>query len=337
MTDKNTTYLGLNLSSPIIAGASGLTANMKSIEKLQEAGAGALVVKSLFEEEVQLDRFKFEEELHRGDNRNAEMITTQPELEHAGPREHLMWVKETAKNSSVPVIGSLNAVNPGTWLDYARRMEDTGIDALECNLFASPRNAGKEAMHIEQEQIQLVSEMKETLSIPFSMKMSPFYTNIANMARRMDRAGADGLVMFNRLFEPEMDVDNEKITSPFNFSSPEDHRLPLRYSGLLYGSLDADICSSTGIYSGKQVAAMILAGAAAVQTVSSLYANGPEHLGTMLQELEKWMQSKNYDKLDDFRGKLCRGNMSDPWSYTRTQYVRLLMRPEEVVNAAAEV
>ncbi len=332
MAELKTTYMGLELSNPVIAGASGLTADMKSIEELQKAGVSALVTKSLFEEEIQLERFKFEKDLHEGDNRHPEMITTSPELEYAGPRQHLMWVKEAVENSSVPVIGSLNAVNPGTWFDYARRLEDTGINALECNLFASPKNLQKEALHIEQEQLQLVSELKETLSIPFCIKMSPFYTNIGNVALKMDQAGADGLVMFNRLFEPEIDVENENIETPFNFSNENDSHLPLRYAGLLYGSIEADICCSSGIYTGKQVAAMILAGASCVQVVSSLYANNIKHTEKILEELSGWMDTAAYGSLQDFQGKLSRRETNDPWAYTRTQYARLLMNPQKLIN-----
>jgi len=329
MPDLKTTYMGLSLKSPIIAGASGLTANLASIERLVAGGAGAIVTKSLFEEQIQHERFKFDEDFEKGNNRYAEMITVRPHLEYAGPAEHLMWVRETKKHVNIPVIASLNAVNRETWLEYARKLEDTGVDALECNFFASPKDPDKTAAEIEAADVHLVAELKQTVRIPFSVKLSYFYTNPVNVIRRMDQAGASGFVLFNRLIEPDLDIEKEKNTSPFNMSHETDYRLPLRYAGLLEGTIRADVCCSTGIFDGETVAKTLLAGAQVVQTVSALFRDGPGHIGKMAQDLDHWMAAKGYPTIADFRGKLSRRHVSDPWAYTRAQYAKLLINTDE--------
>ncbi len=332
MADLRTTYMGLELKNPIIAGASALTANMASIRKLEESGAGAIVTKSLFEEQIQLERFKFDEDQEKGNYRNAEMITVRPHLEYAGPAAHLMWVRETKKAVGIPVIASLNAVNPETWLEYARKLEDTGADALECNFFASPQKPDRTSVEIENEQVELLARLKGAVHIPVAVKLSFFYTNPLSVIRRMDHAGASGFVLFNRLLEPDIDLKEEKSINPFNLSHTTDYRLALRFAGLLEGMIKADICCSTGIFYGATVAKMILAGAQVVQTVSALFREGPAHIQTMVRELERWMISKGYNSPAEFRGKLSRRHASAPWAYTHAQYARLLMNPDEIVQ-----
>lgn len=337
MADLRTTYMGLELKNPIIAGASALTANMASISRLEEAGAAAIVTKSLFEEQIQLERFQFDEDQEKDEYRHAEMITVRPHLEYGGPAEHLMWVRETKKTVGIPVIASLNAVNRQVWMDYARKLEDTGVDGLECNFFASPKEPERTAAAIEDEQVELVGRLKAVVKIPFAVKLSFFYTNPLSVVRRMDQAGASGFVLFNRLVEPDIDIENEKSINPFNLSHDTDYRLPLRYAGLLEGSLKADVCCGTGIFDGATVVKMLLAGAQVVQIVSSLFQNGPGHIRTMVDDLERWMSTKGYHSLADFRGKLSRRRLSDPWAYTRAQYARLLMNPDELVKNGSVV
>lgn len=332
MADLRTTYMGLELKNPIIAGASALTANMASIRKLEEFSAAAIVTKSLFEEQIQLERFKYDEDQRKGECRNAEMITVRPRIEFAGPAEHIMWVREVKRAVSIPVIASLNAVNPETWLEYARKLEDTGVDALECNFFASPKEPDRAAVAIENEQVELVARLKAAVRIPFAVKLSFFYTNPLNVIHRMDHAGASGFVLFNRLVEPDIDLQGETVSNTFNLSHDTDYRLALRNAGLLHGLLKADICCSTGIFDGAAVAKMLLAGAQVVQTVSALFRNGPTHMQTMIRDLEAWMAFKGYNALADFRGKLSRRNVGDPWAYTHAQYARLLMSPDELVK-----
>lgn len=329
MPDLSTTYMGISLKNPILVGASSLTATMDMIKRLEDNGAAAIVTKSLFEEQIQLEQFKHEEDLEEGNYRHPEMVTVRPRIEYSGPEAHLMWVRKTKQAVKIPVIASLNAVNRETWIDYAVKLQDTGVDALECNFYASPQDPDRAAARIEDEQVETVEQLKARLDIPFSVKLSFFYTNPLHVIQRMDRAGAAAFVLFNRLLEPDIDIRSEKNTSPFNLSHETDYRLPLRYAGLLEGSLRADLCCSTGICNGATVAKMILAGTQVVQTVSALLGRGPEHLCSMTSELEQWMTDRGYKTLADVRGKLSQRHVRDPWAYTRTQYVRLLMNPQQ--------
>jgi len=332
MADLRTTYMGLGLKNPIIAGASALTANMDSIKRLEDAGVAALVTKSLFEEQIQLERFKFDEDQEKDNYRHAEMITVHPHIEFAGPAEHLMWVGKTKEEVGIPVIASLNAVNRETWIDYARQLEQTGVDALECNLFASPKDPDKDGATVEKEQVEIVREIKAAVSIPVSLKLSFFYTNPLNMVWRLADAGANAFVLFNRLFEPDLDIEEKKHISPFNFSYETDYRLSLRYTGLLEGAIAADICCSTGIFAGETVVKMLLAGASAIQTVSAVFCRGYGHIATIIRDVEAWMDKNGYASVADFRGKLSKRHSSDPWAYIRSQYARLLMNPDEIVK-----
>lgn len=337
MSDLSTTYMGMKLRNPIIAGASEMTSDLDTIKRLADAGVGALVTKSLFEEQIQLERLMFTEDMEKLNYRHAEMISVFPNMEFAGPAEHLMWVRRTKEAVDIPVIASLNAINIETWLKYAKLLEETGVDAIECNLFATPMDMDSTGSDIEDEQIDLVAELKQTVEIPISIKLSPFYTNPLNVISRLDAAGADAFVLFNRSFEPDLDIEYQTHTSPFNFSSQNDYRLPLRYAGLLDGNIEADICASTGILNGNSVVKMILAGATTIQTVTALYRHGVDHVQKMLTTMEEWMIAQGYDTLADFRGGLSQRNTSEPWAYTRAQYAKLLMNPKQIIENAPVV
>jgi len=329
MANLSTRFMGLTLENPIIAGASDLTSNMDSIKRIEQAGAGALVLKSLFEEQVQLERYKLEEDTHAGENLYAEMTSLFPKLEHAGPKEHLMWVRKAKEAVRVPVIASLNAVNPKTWVEYARHLADQGVDALELNFFATPRDFQTTSSQVEEEQLDAVRAIRQSVSIPLAVKLSMFYSNPLHFISQLDKEKVNGLVLFNRLFQPDINADSETMALPFNFSTQADNRLPLRFAGLLHGKVKADVCASTGIMTGRDVVKMILAGAVTVQVVTSLYRNGVKSLAVMREELDRWMESKSYASLDSFRGKLSAQNSEDPWAYTRAQYAKMLLNQKE--------
>jgi dihydroorotate dehydrogenase (fumarate) len=334
MASLKTTYMGIELKNPIIAGACSMTTNLGSIRKIEEHGAAALVIASLFEEQIELERMKLEEELQQADNLHAEMINIFPELEHAGPAEHILWVKKAKQSVGIPVIASLNAINRETWADYAVQLAETGVDGLELNFYTAPSDFDGKGADIEDEQIAILKEIKSKVKIPISVKLSVYYTNPLNFIKKLDQVGVDGCVLFNRFFQPDIDIEKEENTFPFNFSGEKDNRLPLRYAGLLYGNVKTDICSSTGIILAKDVIKMLLAGANCVQVVSSLYLHKVSHLKTLVESLNKWMDDKGYGDLDAFRGKLSRRNSSDPWRYTRAQYVKLLLNPEDFLKDA---
>lgn len=258
------------------------------------------------------------------------MITVHPDVEHAGPAEHLMWVRKAKEAVKIPVIASLNAVNKETWIEYSKKLEETGVDGLELNFYAVPTDFEKTGDQIEQEQIDILKEIKKNISIPVSVKLSSFYSNPLHFISKVDKAGVNGFVLFNRFFQPDINVTREANTFPFNLSQRKDHRLPLRFAGLLYNNIKGDVCASTGIMQGEDVIKMILAGADCVQVVSTLYKNKIGQITKILDDVKEWMDHKGYNFLDDFRGKLSRKNIKDPWIYKRAQYIRLLLNANPV-------
>lgn len=332
MPSLKTTCMGIELKNPIVAGACSFTTHMDTIKKIEDSGAAALVVASLFEEQIQLERLKLEEDLEQLKYRHPEMIEIFPNLEHAGPREHLMWVRKAKESVKIPVLASLNAVNRETWVEYASQLEETGVDGLELNFFSTPSEFTRSCADVENEQVEIMREIRRRVRIPISVKLSTFYSNPLQFIKRLDDEGVDGFVLFNRFFEPDIDIEDERSIIHFNLSNENDYKLSLRYTGLLYGNIHADICSSTGIIHAKEVIKMLLAGAACVQCVTALYKHGIEHVRTMVQALEKWMDERGYRDLASLRGKLSRKNSKDPWMYARAHYVKLLIKPEQMVK-----
>jgi dihydroorotate dehydrogenase (fumarate) len=330
MTNLKTNYMGLELKNPIVVGANNLVTNANALKQMEEAGAAAVVYKSLFEEQIQLETAQMDDEMDEYAERHAEMTSLFPTLEHAGPSEHLMNVKNARKALSIPLIASLNAVYNETWLEYAKLLEDKGVDGLELNFYAVPRNPDLSGEDIIGEQIEIVKKVKNSISIPVSVKLSPFYANPLNVISRMDKAGVDAFVLFNRIFQNEIDLDNEKFVVDFPLSEAFENKLPMRYAGLLYGQVKASIVSNTGIQQGTDAVKMILAGADAVQVVGTLYKNKVQHISKMLKDIEAWMKGKGYKSLKDFRGKLSNKEINDPFIYKRAQYVDLLLKSEEL-------
>ncbi len=244
-----------------------------------------------------------------------------------------MWVKKAREAVKIPVFASLNAVSRETWVEYAKQLADLGVNGLELNFFATPRDFDTTGTAVEDEQVQAVREVKRSVRIPVAVKLSVFYSNPLNLISKLDKEGVNGFVLFNRFFQPDINVDSQSMAQPFNFSTQADNRLPLRFAGLLHGRIKADVCASTGIMTGKDVAKMILAGASSVQAVTALYRNGVKTIGAMLEELTRWMDSKSYATLEDFRGKLSAKNSSDPWAYTRAQYAKMLLSPKEFTES----
>lgn len=325
-------YLGIPLKNPVIVGSSNLVNSIDMLRKLQDAGAAAIVYKSLFEEQIQLESIQFQDEMELYNERNAEMISLFPGMEHAGPEEHLAKLAEAKASLEIPLIASLNCVFTETWVEYAERIEKTGVDALELNFFSVPRDFVTEAGSIEDEQVSVVEQVCKNVKIPVSVKLSPFYTNPLQVIARMAKAGAKGFVLFNRMFEPDINLDSLQHSAPFNLSNEGDYRLALRYAGLLYSNTEASICSSSGIYSGNDLVKMLLAGADSVQIVSALYKHKPEFIATMLHDLESFMNNHGFESIADFRGKLSKANVKDPYIYKRAQYIDLLLHSEQIFN-----
>ena len=324
--------MGLPLKNPIIVGANNMTLDLDNLKRMEEAGAAAVVYKSLFEEQIHLENLELSERLSEYDERSPEMITTHPDIipESEYPLEHLKNLEKTKKALSIPVFASLNAVYDETWVEYAKKIEETGVDGLELNFYTVPEKFDDEASTIEENQIRILKEVKASVKIPVSVKLSQFYTNTLKLITSLDNAGADGFVLFNRLFQPDIDIHTEQINFPYNLSNVEDSRLALRFSGLLFGNVKGSVSANTGIFSGKDVIKMLLAGANSVQIVSTLYLNQIEVIRTMLTDIEKWMEERNYSEISSFRGKLSRKNIEDKNSYHRAQYLDFMMSTTEI-------
>lgn len=325
MADLSINYMGLKLKNPLIAGSSNLALNIKNVKAMEEAGIGAIVYKSLFEEQINFESADFDESMRAYNDRHAEMSKIYPEMEHAGPKEFLLQLKRLKENTNVPVIASINAIYEQTWVEYAKLIEETGVDALEINLFKAPKKFSDSGATIEKQKLEIIKAVKNAVKIPVAVKLGPSYSNLLNFILEVDELEVDGLVLFNKLFEPEIDINEEKPVFPFNLSNKGDYRLALRYAGLLHGNVKADICSSSGIFDGDDVIKMLLAGSDAVQIVSTLYKNKIGHISTILKTINEWMNKKGYKTIDDFKGKLSRKNSKDPYAYLRAQYVDIIL------------
>ncbi len=333
MANLTTKHMGVSLKNPLILGASNLVSNIDNLKKAEDAGVAAIVYRSLFEEQMQLEDYDLDMQMDAFNERNAEMTKLFPNIEHGGPKEHLYNLRKAKESISIPLFASINALYKETWVDYARQIEETGVDGLELNFFSIPKDFNKSAEIITLSQLETLKAVKSAVKIPVSVKLSPFYTNVLNTISEFDKAGADGFILFNRLFEPDIDIETEKHAAPWNLSTPGDHRLSIRYIGLLYQNINASITANNGIYEGADIVKMILAGANTVESVSTFYHNGIKHITSMLTELEEWMDKKGYKELKDFQGSLSSNAIKDPFVYKRAQYIDMILKSEEYFNS----
>lgn len=329
--DLKTNYMGVELKNPVIVGASNIVTDLKALKKIEEEGAAAVVYKTLFEEQIHLENLQNYNAEEDYAERHAEMAgSPYPDLEQAGPDAYLSNLREASEMLNIPLFGSLNCVYDETWEEYAIKIAETGVAGLELNFYSIPRSFDIDGRSILTEQLDLLEKVRKAVNIPVAVKLSPYYTNPLYVIMEMDKRGVDAFVLFNRLFQPEIDIDLEEHYFPYNLSTQNDNRIALRFAGLLYGEIKAKVSANTGIFTGEDVVSMILAGADTVQIVSTVYKNGIGQIGTILNEVESWMKKKNYKKLDDFRGKLSHKTLKDPFTYKRAQYVDILMKSEEI-------
>jgi len=334
MADLKTRYMGIDLKNPLIIGASNLVTDIDNLRRIEMAGAAAVVYKSLFEEQIQLENLELFERKNEYSERNAEMVNLYPVSISGTPDilEHLLALKKAKESISIPVFASINAILEETWIDYAKKIEETGVDGLELNFYSLPLNEENGSEDIEAKQISVLKNVKAAVSIPVSVKLSSYHTNPLKHISDLENAGADGFVLFNRLFQPDIDIHTEEHHFPYSLSNSEDNRMPLRFAGLLYGNTKASVCTNTGIMNGSDVIKMILAGADCVQVVSTIYLNQIEYVTTMLREISKWMDAKGYKHIDSFRGKLSRKNSENKLPYHRAQYMDFMMTTSQIMK-----
>ena len=332
MADLRTTFMGVELKNPIILGASSMVEDLNVIKKLERAGISAIVYRSLFEEQINLEQIQFDDMLGEYNYRNAEMVNIFPEVKHGGAKEHLFNLRRLIDSVNIPVFASLNAIYDQSWEEYALELEKTGIAGLELNFYDVPVDAAVSGAKTEAHQLKILQKLKKLVQIPVSVKLSPFYANPLNFITEVDQAGADGVVIFNRFFQPEINIDNEEFFYPFDLTHEKDYQISLRFAGLLYGHIGADICASRGISDGKDVIKMLLAGATSVQVVSTIYRNKASHVTNMIETLEGWMDAKGYKTISEFAGKLSMKNQKDPYAYKRAHYVDILMKSGDIIK-----
>jgi dihydroorotate dehydrogenase (fumarate) len=334
MADLKTTYMGIELKNPVIVGANNMVTEPDKLSTIEQSGAAAIVYKTLFEEQIHLENLENHERLTEYNERNAEMITLFPSglVNDSYPHRHIEQLKRAKASLSIPVFASLNALSAESWIEYAIELEKTGIDGLELNFYTTPEKFSSKEGETEKRQIEIFKKVRSVIKVPIAVKLSPFYTNPINLIKHLDNAGANGLVLFNRLFQPDIDVNSETHIYPYSLSNAEDSRLPLRFAGLLYKNVKASICTNTGIFNGFDVVRMILAGSDCVQVVSTLYLNQISVIDSMLKEISGWMDERGYKTLDSFRGRLSKENSDDPVVFYRAQYMNFEMSTAAILK-----
>lgn len=333
MSNLETSYMGIPLKSPVILGACELTSKTDALKRAEDEGVGAVVYKSIFEEQIQMDNLMHDELLEEYNDIHAEMITIHPTIDRSEIEHYLLQLRKAKDSVSVPVIASLNAVNESSWLRYASLIEEAGVDAIELNLYQTPTRFDIDGAAIEKQQIELVSKIKERLSIPVSVKLSSDYSNILNFVQRLDKVGVDGLVLFNSFFQPDIEIEKEKHKKSFNLSRRGDYKKSLRFSGMLFDRINADVCSSHGVFNGEDVIKLLLSGSACVQVVSAIYKYGTSVISEINKTVSGWMERKGYSSIEDFKGKLSDSVMNKNDSlliYKRAQYIDLLLNSDTV-------
>jgi len=320
--DISTTYLGLTLPSPVIAGSSGLTGSVDKIAAFARHGAGAVVLKSIFEEEIY---FEQEDIIKEAEAEGVNLDQFDYFDFHLKGRKLDRYIKliEDAKQAvDIPVIASINCVYSHEWTAFAHQLEKAGADALELNMFFLPSDFERTAREQEDAYFEIINKITNAVSIPVALKISFYFSNLGPMIQRLSRTGVDGLVLFNRFFSPDIDIESFEVKPSFVFSTPAELALSLRWMAIMSQKVDCDLAASTGVHDGAALIKQLLAGAKAVQAVSSLYQKGPAHIETMLADLKAWMQRHKFASLYDFRGRMSQEAASNPAVYERVQFMR---------------
>lgn len=324
--DFTTNYLGLPLAHPIMPGASPMVDNLDVVRRLEDAGASAIVMHSLFEEQIEMDWAGTERFLLGYDESFPEASTYFPTADEFAltPEKYLTQIARLKEAVSVPVIASLNGATPGGWVSLAEAMEDAGADALELNLYTLPSDPTLDADSVESSALEILRGVKEHLTIPVAVKLSPFYSSLAAFVTKLEAMGADGVVLFNRFYQPDLDIEALEVKPSLQLSTPEELRLRLRWLAILDGVPNLDFAVSGGVHSGTDVVKSVMAGASSVQIVSALLKNGPEHLGVILREFQQWMEEHEYESVAQMRGAMSYSRCPNPAEYERANYVRVL-------------
>ncbi len=325
--DLRTTYLGMELANPVVPSASTLSSRIDTLKRLQDAGASAVVFQSLFEEQIEHEELEINRVLESGTESFAEATTYLPEMEeyNTGPDEYLRHLEASKAELEIPVIGSLNGASEGGWVRYAKLIQDAGADALELNVYYIAADPDASGEQVERRYLDLVAEVRSSVSIPLAVKIGPFFSSVGNMGRRLIEAGANGLVLFNRFMQPDIDLETLSVDPTLHLSTSEELRLPLRWIAILHGRVDCSLAATTGVHTAEDAIKMILAGADVTMMASALFRNGPEHVRAVIEGIAVWLEEHEYASVRQAKGSVSQVNVADPDAFARSNYMQMLV------------
>jgi dihydroorotate dehydrogenase (fumarate) len=326
MPDLTTKYLGLTLKSPLVVSPSPLSTELDNLKKMEDAGAGAIVLHSLFEEQLLAESDALDEALWQGREHYAESLSFFPDKEdyRLGPESYLELLAKAKQTLSIPVMGSLNGVSEGGWIDYAKKMEDAGADAIELNVYYIPTQTGRNAAAVEQVYEDLVRSVVSSVKIPVAVKVGPYFSAMANMSEKLCGAGAKGLVLFNRFYQPDFDLNELEVTRGLNLSDSTELLLRLRWVAILFERVACDFAVTGGVHTGEDVIKSMMAGARVAMTTSALLKRGIGHLKTLEEQVTAWMEEHEYDSIEMMQGSMSQRSVGDPAAFERANYMRIL-------------
>jgi dihydroorotate dehydrogenase (fumarate) len=325
--DLTTRYLGLNLRTPLVPSASPFSDDLESIKRMEDAGASAVVLHSLFEEQMRTEQDALQYHLMYGTDSFPEALTFFPKPAEfiTGPDEYLSKIRKAKDAVRIPIIASLNGTTIGDWVDYARKIQQAGADALELNIYSIPTEMDRNSAEIEQNYIDIVKAVKSVIGIPVAIKLSPFFSNMAYMAKRLDQAGVNALVLFNRFYQPDIDLETLEVQANINLSTPHDMRLPLRWLAILYGRVKADLAATSGIHSAADVLKMLMVGADVTMLCSVLFSKGFGVIKQIETEMSNWLSEHDYQSVNQLHGSMSQKYCADPAAFERAQYMRAIL------------
>lgn len=324
--DLSTTYMGLKLPHPIVASASPISNSLDGIRRLEDGGAAAIVLYSLFEEQIEGESHLLDHYLSYGSETFAEALDYFPDLDNynVGPQQYLNLIKSAKAAVKVPIIGSLNGVSTGGWTSYARRIEEAGADALELNIYYIPTDPTVDSADVEQMYLNIVREVKATVKIPIAVKVGPYFSSFANMAHKLEAAGANALVIFNRFYQPDLDLEELEVVPNLVLSTREAMRLPLRWAAILYGHVGVDMALTSGVHTYEDVLKGLMAGATVTMMTSELLKNGTGRINEIVDGMRTWMIDHEYESVTQMRGSMSQKNVAQPAAYVRANYMKVL-------------
>jgi len=334
MPDLTTTYLGLQLKNPLVASASPLSKKLETVRRIEDAGAAALVMYSLFEEQITHDSYELDNYLERGTHSYAEAMSYFPDMGNynLGPEPYLEHLHKIKQKVSIPVIGSLNGISSGGWVDYAHRIEQAGADALELNIYYLPTDPNITGAELEEDYVQLVRDVRAKVKLPIAVKLSPYFTALPNLAKRIVAAGADALVLFNRFYQPDFDLEELEVVPNLVLSTSNELRLPLRWIAILYGRIQADFALTSGVHTVQDVLKAMMAGANVAMMTSALLENGVGRIMHILTDLQEWMEEHEYESIEQMRGSMSQQAVTEPAAFERANYIRALNTFDQYVR-----